>query len=507
MARAPAAIAWLRRDLRVHDHPALTAALGEADTVIPVFCLDDRLLGGAHLCARRVRFMLESLADLRTTLAGLGGGLVVVHGRPEVSIVRLARATGAKRVHFGFDVGEFARRRDGQVVSALRAIGAEAVAHPGVFALENPRALVSGAGTPYGVFTPFHRAWEARRRRSVLPAPVALPALPEGLRHGRLPDPAELAGGSGPASGSGSGSGPALGSGSGSGPALGSGSGSGPALGSGEALAGGERAGRAALAAWLAGPVRRYADTRDDLGADGGVSRLSSYLRFGCLSPRELEDRLEDDEGSREYRRQLAWRDFFGYTLHHFPNSAREELNPRYRGTIDWRDDEPGFKAWCEGRTGVPLVDASMRQLLSEGWIHNRARLVAGSFLTKDLGIDWRRGAAHFMAHLLDGDPASNTGNWQWIASTGADPAPVYRRILSPTRQQRRFDPDGIYVRRHVPELAPVPDRYLAEPWTMPPAVEAACGVRIGRDYPPPIVDHALARREALARYAGAAGR
>jgi deoxyribodipyrimidine photo-lyase len=476
-----AELVWLRRDLRVHDHPALVAALERGGPVVPVFCIDDRLLTGRHACGPRVRFLLESLADLRRALSARGSGLVVVRGRPEVELARLATAVGAARAHFSFDVGAFARRRDGLVLDALRVVGTEAVAHPGVFAFENPRALSTGAGGVYTVFTPFHRAWEARRKRPVLAAPATLPALPGSLDPGPIPDPDEL--------------------------------GAGPALEA--AVAGGESAGLAAADAWLAGGIARYDATRDELGCAGGVSRLSAYLRFGCLSARALEERLAREEaagdgggggeGPRAYRRQLAWRDFYGYVLHHFPRNGRLEFRERYRGTLAWREDEDGFAAWCDGRTGVPLVDAGMRQLRREGWMHNRARMVVGSFLTKDLGIDWRRGEAHFMRWLLDGDPASNNGNWQWIASTGTDPAPVYRRILSPTRQQQRFDPDGSYVRRYVPELAAVPDRHLAEPWTMPVALQAQCGVVIGRDYPEPIVDHAQARRAALARYAEAA--
>jgi deoxyribodipyrimidine photo-lyase len=472
VAEPATSLLWLRRDLRVHDHPALHAALDQAEQVIPVFCFDDRLLGGRHASGPRVQFMLECLTGLRHELIGRGSGLVVVRGRPDQEIPKLARATGARRVDFSFDVGRFARQRDGRVAAALRAQDAELVAHPGVFAMENPQTILTGAGSPYTVFSPFHRAWSARRKRGVLPAPDALPPLPSSLSSGPIPTLEQL----------------------------------GLAKQVPEPLPGGEQAGRVALEAWLSGPVGGYADGHDDLGADG-VSKLSPYLRFGCLSAREVEDRLACAASEQDYARQLAWRDFYGYVLHHFPDNGRLEYKQRYRHTIEWRDDQENFEAWREGRTGYPLVDAGMRQLQREGWMHNRARLVVGSFLTKDLGIDWRRGEAHFMAWLLDGDPASNNGNWQWIASTGNDPAPVYRRILSPMRQQQRFDPEGKYVRRYVPELGQVPDRYLAEPWTMPPEVQAQCGVRVGHDYPAPIVDHAAARREALARYGEARSR
>ena len=206
-----------------------------------------------------------------------------------------------------------------------------------------------------------------------------------------------------------------------------------------------------------------------------GSAPLSPYLHFGCISAREAEDRAADNE----VRRQLCWRDFFAHVLLHHPQNAHSEHQPRYRGTIRWSRAHKLFEAWCEGRTGYPMVDAGMRQLKHEGYMDNRARLVVGSFLTKDLGIDWRWGERWFMRLLLDGDEASNNGNWQWIASVGVDPQPVSRRILNPVLQQAKHDPDGTYVRKYLPELT---------------------GVAAG-DYPEPIVDHAQARREALARY------
>jgi deoxyribodipyrimidine photo-lyase len=264
-------------------------------------------------------------------------------------------------------------------------------------------------------------------------------------------------------------------------------------------MAGGESLARRALRGFLDGPVVGYADGHDAL-TGAAVSHLSPYLHFGCVSAREVEHRLGDDAGSAAFRRQLCWRDFYGHVLGHHPSNAVREFQERHRG-MRWSHARTRFAAWCEGRTGYPAVDAGMRQLRREGWMHNRARLLVGSFLTKDLGIDWRWGERWFMRLLLDGDEASNNGNWQWIASVGVDPQPAFKRIFSPSRQQARFDPDGAYVRRYVPELAGVPIVHLAEPWTMAPEVQARAGCRIGRDYPAPIVDHAQARREALDRY------
>jgi deoxyribodipyrimidine photo-lyase len=250
--------------------------------------------------------------------------------------------------------------------------------------------------------------------------------------------------------------------------------------------------------------VADYGTSRDDLGGDSS-SRLSPYLHFGCVSPRELEEQLPGASGAAEFRRQLCWRDFYAHLLAHFPANARHEFQERYRGSIRWSRGEKHFEAWRDGLTGYPLVDAAMRQLRREGWMHNRARLVVGSFLTKDLGVDWRRGERWFMRQLIDGDEASNNGNWQWIASVGVDPQPPYRRIYNPARQQRRFDPRGAYVRRYVPELRGVPDEFLAEPWSMPEEAQREAGCVIGENYPAPIVEHAAARRDALARYGEAA--
>jgi deoxyribodipyrimidine photo-lyase len=459
------AIVWFRRDLRLHDHPALHAALTSADAVVPVFCFDDALLHGRHASGPRTQFLLECLRELDAQLREHGSRLVVRRGRPQRELPALARSVGAGAVHLSADVGPFARRRQREVRQALGS-HAELCAHPGLFAVDRLDAIRTQAGDAYTVFTPFQRNWASQPRREVLAAPRALPPLPSGLRAGRLPTLADL----------------------------------GLAQECAEPARGGEPAGREQLRRFLAGTVEGYADGRDRLAGDD-VSRLSPYLHFGCVSVREAEHRLPRGEGGAAFRRQLCWRDFYAHVLGHFPANARSEFQERYRGTIRWSRARRRFEAWCEGRTGYPAVDAGMRQLRREGWMHNRARLVVGSFLTKDLGIDWRWGERWFMRLLLDGDEASNNGNWQWIASVGVDPQPAFRRIFNPGRQQERFDPDGAYVRRYVPELANVPDGYLREPWTMPAEVQERAGCRIGRDYPEPIVDHAQARQEALDRY------
>jgi len=460
------AIVWFRRDLRVHEHPALRAALDRHERVVPVFCLDDRLLQGRHRSGARTQFLLECLEDLGRSLDERGGGLVIRRGPPERELAALAAEVGADEVHFTTDVTPFARRRGERTRRTLERAGVALHGHPGLSVIDDVGAPRTNAGRYYTVFSAFHRSWEREGRREVLGAPERLPALPPQTRGGRIPSL--------------------------------------EALGLEQELdeppTGGEGAGRSRLARFLAGDVSSYGTGRDALCADS-TSRLSAYLHFGCISAREVEERLARDGGSEAFRRQLCWRDFYHHVLLGFPRNATSEFQERYRGKIRWSHASRRFEAWCDGRTGYPLVDAGMRQLRREGWMHNRARLVVGSFLTKDLGIDWRWGERFFMRMLLDGDMANNNGNWQWIASVGTDPQPAFRRIYNPTRQMETHDPEGAYVRRYVTELAHVPDDYIREPWTMPEHVQRQVGCMIGTDYPEPIVDHAEARRRALERY------
>ena len=460
------ALVWFRRDLRVRDHPALRAALGAHERVVPVFCLDDRLLHGRHASGPRTQFLLECLRDLDGELRERGSGLVFRRGPPERELPALAREVGVTSIHFTRDVSPFARRRGERTGRALREAGVELCGHPGLNAVDDVGEIETRGGKPYTVFSPFHRSWLEVERREVLRAPTGLPSLPAKLAKGRLPSLDSL----------------------------------GLRQEVSHPPSGGEAEARKAVDRFLDGPVRQYTEVHDAPGKDR-TSRLSPYLHFGCVTPRQLEERLPGGKGPEAFRRQLCWRDFHHHVLLHFPRNARSEFQERYRGKIRWSYAERPFEAWKEGRTGFPLVDAGMRQLRREGWMHNRARLVVGSFLTKDLGIDWRWGERWFMRMLVDGDEANNNGNWQWIASVGTDPQPAFRRIYNPARHLERYDPNGDYVRRYVPELRDVPDRYLAEPWTMPEEVQREAGCVIGEDYPEPIVDHGVAREEALERY------
>ena len=463
------AVVWFRRDLRVRDLPALAHACGEHERVVPLFVFDPVLLGGRFRSQARTAWMLGCLEALDAELRARGGRLVLRHGRPQTEVRRVAAEVGARAVHVSDDVTGFARARDARVEQALGRDGVQLIRHPGLY-VADLAALRTTTGGPYTVYSPFLRAWKAQERRPVEPAPGAI-AMPR-IAAGGLPSLRALGfeGGA-------------------------------PRLD--DRPEPGEEAARRAARSWVDGQgLAHYAERRNELPEP--TSRLSAYLRFGCLSPLRLEQAVAARRAAR-YRDQLAWRDFFGAVQLHFPHTARLEYQERYRA-LEWEADHELLAAWREGRTGFPVIDAAMRQLAATGWMHNRARMIVGSFLTKDLQQDWREGERHFMAHLLDGDVANNNGGWQWIASTGVDPKPYFQRLFNPMTQQRRFDPDGRYVRRWCPELGHVPDDKLPEPWTMTDDEQEAAGCRIGHDYPEPIVDHAAARRRAIERYRAAAG-
>ncbi|MGK2938697.1 MAG: cryptochrome/photolyase family protein [Solirubrobacteraceae bacterium] len=455
---------WMRRDLRLHDHPALHRARAEFDVVVPVFVLDDALLRGRYASSSRAQFLFGCLRSLNEELRERGSGLVLRRGAPDHELPKLAEEVGARAVLWTSDVSPYALRRDAAVTAALQERGLRAVPNTGTYARDVSKVRKVD-GDAFTVFTPYWKTWERLAAREVVEAPRALAPLPAGLDRGELPravrDGTQL---------------------------------------DAPVCEPGEPAAREELRRWLDGPVDRHADRHDTLA--GGTSILSPYLRWGCLSARECEVRARRraTPGADAWVRQLAWRDFYASVLLEHPGNMRREFQPRFR-SLAWHDDAEALDAWKRGETGFPIVDAGMRQLAATGWMHNRARMVVGSFLTKDLHLDWRAGERHFAALLLDGEPAQNNGNWQWIASTGVDPAPYFRRIFNPILQQQKFDPDGAYVRRWVPELAAVPATRLAEPWTMTEAEQRDAGCAIGLDYPAPIVDHADERKRAMDRY------
>ena len=453
-------VMWFRRDLRVADNPALAAAQAGGGRLIAVFVLDLALLRGPRVGAPRLAYLADALADLDGRLAERGSRLVVRHGRPAEIIPEVAAAAEATAVHVNDDVSPFARRRDAEVARRLAEDGRRLEAHDGLF-VHPPGSITTGAGDPYKVFTPFHRSWRRDGLPAPLPSPAALPPTP-GLTGDGIPGRGGLGAADAPAE-----------------------------------PVGGESHALSRLEAFLEQRASAYHERRDLLGVEG-TSRLSADLHYGCLSPRTILARLDDDDpGHEAFATEIAWRDFYGHVLHAWPEVVDTEFNPVWRA-LPWEGEGPRFDAWREGRTGFPVVDAAMRQLLATGWMHNRARMIVASFLCKDLRIDWRLGEAHFLRHLVDGDVASNNGGWQWAAGTGTDAQP-YFRIFNPTTQGQRFDPDGAYVRRWVPELAAVPDRSLHEPAAMPAATAREVGLRLGEDYPWPIVDHAEERKRTLA--------
>ena len=459
-------IVWFRNDLRLHDHPALVTACENAERVIPVFILNDAILHGRHGSPNRNRFLVESLQDLKISLQSKGSDLVVRHGDPVKELQLLIAQTGAEAVYYTADYTPYAIKRDKIVKTELRAISTEFRGFAGRLIVSSFDGLQTKAGTPHKVFTPFYNNWLKLDRRPLAVLPNQLKPLPKDLAIGVMP---------------------------------GIKSASTKESLSPDVLLGGETAARKQFDHFVEDSIDNYQAASNDLAADG-TSRLSSYLHFGCLSSREIETLLPDTTGAQAWRRQLAWREFYNYILFQFPTNATEEFQQRFR-KLNWGADKALLAAWQQGQTGYPIVDAGMRQLLAQGWMHNRARLIVGSFLTKDLWIDWRLGEAHFMHLLIDGDEASNNGNWQWISSVGVDPAPVFRRLYNPALQQTRHDPSGVYVRRFVPELKDVPDKYLAEPSTMPRDIQIASNCIIGQDYPAPIIDHKQARLDALTHF------
>jgi deoxyribodipyrimidine photo-lyase len=425
------------RDLRVHDNPALAAA-SRADCVVPLFVFDERLLASRFAAPNRVAFMREALADLERQLGRAGARLFLRHGDPVREALVLVRECGATELHVSADYSAYAKARERRLAAACAQERVAFHAHPGT-TIVPPGAVTPTGGDHFKVFTPFHRAWSEVPGRPIHGAPKGL-RVPGGLATGRLPTLGELSDGT-------------------------------P---SPNRAPGGESEARRLLAAFLRGGIDEYDDRHDDLPANA-TSRLSAHLRFGCLSPLELKAKAGERRGGRAFVRQLCWRDFHHQVLAATPSLPRRDYRPR---GDRWSRSRRALEAWRQGRTGYPLVDAAMRQLAAEGFMHNR--MTVASFLTKDLYVDWRQGAWHFWDLLSDGDVANNAGNWQWVAGTGNDTRP--NRVLNPVRQAERFDPDGAYVRRYLPQLESVRGKAIFRPWLME---------GFGRlDYPRPIVDH-----------------
>jgi len=459
------ALVWFHRDLRDHDHAALSTALAAAQEVFCAFVFDTQILDALPSKRdRRVHFIRESLLELDAALRRRGGGLIVRHGRASDEIPRLASELGVSAVYSNRDYEPAAKQRDAEVTARLAATG---IAFHDVKdqAIFDRNEVVTQVGRPFSVFTPYKNAWLKRLTAADWSAhPCAgrlagsdlggVPSLGEiGFEATDLADLGILPGMSGA---------------------------------------------RRLWEDFSDGRIEHYG-ARRDFPAVKGVSYLSVHLRFGTISVRELV-RTAVERKADTWLSELVWRDFYFMILDHFPRVADHAFKPEY-DAIQWAHWPEGYAAWCAGQTGYPLVDAAMRQLNHSGWMHNRLRMVVASFLTKDLGIDWRLGERYFADHLNDFDLSANNGGWQWAASSGCDAQP-YFRIFNPVTQSEKFDPDGKFIRRYVPELAGLANRNIHAPWQMSQHEQEALGVIIGRDYPAPIVDHARAREETLARYA-----
>ena len=465
------ALVWFRRDLRCFDHTALHTALSQADQVYAVFVFDRDILDALpSRYDRRVEFIWHALRELDTQLRQRGGGLMVLQGKAREEIPRLAAQLGVEAVMTHHDYEPQAVARDAAVAAALQQQGRAWLTFKDTVIFEKTEVL-TGAGKPFSVFTPYKNAWlkkltpAERAPRSCEHGQLAMPlpgyALPDlatlGFEHTNLLE-----------------------------------------LGLHPGMTGAQT-----LLHEFATRLSAYAERRD-FPALKGPSYLSVHLRFGTVSIRQLArlahaQYLRGDRGAEVWLSELVWRDFYFQILANFPHVVERSFKPDY-DRIPWERDEALFQAWCQGRTGYPLVDAAMAQINQTGYMHNRLRMVVASFLTKDLGLDWRWGEAYFAAHLNDFDLAANNGGWQWAASTGCDAQP-YFRIFNPVSQSEKFDAEGKFIRKYVPALAKLSNQALHAPWEYPLECELA-GIRLGVDYPLPVVRHDEARKKTLARYA-----
>ncbi len=468
-----AALVWFRRDLRLADQPALAEALAGAGTVIPVYVHSPGEEGDWAPGAASRWWLHHSLAALDAALRAHGSRLILRRGPALQALQALAEETGAEAVYWSRLYEPAAIERDKAVKKALGDAGLDAVSCGGHLLLE-PWTVKTGAGDPYRVFTPFWRACAPKLAElpRPLPAPERLPAVPAKLAGEELGALGLL-----------------------------------PSIrwdgGLAKAWTPGEEGALAALSRFAEEAMADYDEDRDRPDRRGS-SRLSPHLHFGELSPRQALAAARapgagDSRGAESFVRELGWREFAHHLLFHFPHTTDAPLDSRFE-RLEWRDDQALLEAWQRGRTGYPIVDAGMRELWETGWMHNRVRMIVASLLTKNLFMHWRHGARWFWDTLVDADLASNTLGWQWTAGCGADAAPYYR-IFNPLLQAEKFDPGRAYIRRWVPELARLPDKFAHRPWEAPEDVLLAAGVRLGQDYPRPVVDLRESREAALAGF------
>lgn len=459
-------LVWFRRDLRVDDHAALYHAAKTGAPLVPLFIFDTDLIRKLPSDGALFDFQAESLRDLERSLSALGGALTTRHGKVLEVHRRILHGLQPAALYYNRDCEPGASERDRRVDQLYRSAGVEVRTFK-ESVLHEPSEVMTGSGGPYVVFTPFANRWKKLSHPSPLGKPARLNPFP--LPTDGILGSCELRK---------------------------------KVLIAEPVAEGGEQKAFLRWNRFLQTSLKAYAHGRDLPGVDG-TSKLSPYLRFGCISPRRvLDDCLTASQGATpviqasvgKFVDELIWRDFYQAVLFHFPRL----LDSNYREEFErmpWKFDEKKFKAWKEGSTGYPFVDAGMRQLNRTGWMHNRVRMVVASFLTKDLMHDWRLGEGYFEEKLMDIETASNNGGWQWSAATGVDPKPL--RIFNPTLQSERFDPEGDYIRQYIPELRNVPAKFIHAPSAMPPLLQKELGVLVGKNYPLPMVDHA----EASARY------
>ncbi len=461
---AKLAIHWFRRDLRILDNSALHAAASSSERVLPVYIVSD--WKGAHRWTgpKRQAFLCRSLESLAKNLETLQGRLVLRSGAADDALERLIVESGADALHFNRDPDRFGLAMEAKVEAMAQRLGIACHGHHDV-TLHGPAEVLTQDGRPYRVYTPYSRNWLSLEKPQPLPKPGLL-NTPAGVTSLPLPDNSHW----------------------------------GLQETDASLVEAGERAAHERLKAAVAGKIQNY-QLKRDLPAESGTTRLSQDLRFGLLSPRTvyakaMKARAESTSESARtgidtFIKELAWREFYMAILWHFPHVLENEFSPDWRG-LAWQEPDENFEAWKQGRTGFPLVDAGIRELLATGHMHNRLRMIVAMFLTKDLHVDWRLGEQFFMQHLIDGEIASNNGGWQWSAGTGADAAP-YFRIQNPWSQSKRHDPQGVYIKRWVPELEKVPAALLHEaPKDGRPLVPG---------YPLPCVDHAVERDRTLAMF------
>ncbi|MEV7415590.1 deoxyribodipyrimidine photo-lyase [Streptomyces sp. NPDC089919] len=455
-AGAAPSVVLYTSDLRLHDHPPLRAALAAGGPVVPLFVTDPGVAAAGFAVPNRLAFLADCLADLDAGLRARGGRLVLRTGDPVAEVCAAVRESGAREVHLAAGASGYAQAREDRLRDALAAQGCALHVHDAVITAVAPGELLPAGSDHYAVFSAYFKRWATAALRRPVAAPRKVP-VPDGLSSAPLPARSKVTGTS-------------------------------PGL-----APGGEDAARARLTGWLRGAVDGYEEGHDDLGGDR-TSRLSPHLHFGTLSAAEAVARARSrgGPGAEAFVRQLCWRDFHHQLLAARPEAATADYRPRHDRWRTGGAAREETEAWRAGRTGYPMVDAAMRQLAHEGWLHNRGRMLAASFLAKTLYVDWRVGARHFLDLLVDGDVANNQLNWQWVAGTGTDTRP--NRVLNPVRQGLRYDPEGRYVHRWVPELADLPAPLVHQPWKLPAAERARL------DYPEPVVDLA----DALARFKAA---